>query len=112
MNEKTPVPSADLTQQQINEVCRPPALRFSKEMIEMANRKFEGYAPFWCPIIAGMTLQNILIVSLMENFQVGSEDGLKAINMFFDKVKFEVANQWKSKQLEEKFANKKLKVIS
>lgn len=111
MNEKTPVPSQDLTQQQVNDVCRPPALRFSKEMVEFANRKFEGYAPFWCPIIAGMTQQNVLIVSLLENFDVGSEEGLNAINTFYDKCKFETANQWKSEQLKQKFANKKLKVI-
>ena len=55
-----------LTQQEIEAVCRPPALRFSKEMVEMANKKFEGFSPFWCPLIAAFTLQNVMILSLCD----------------------------------------------
>jgi hypothetical protein len=111
MNEGTPDPSPELSKKQIDEVCRPPALRFSKEMVQFANKKFEGFAPFWCPIIAGMTLQNVLIISLLESYDAGSEEGLAAINSFFDHCKFAVADHWRSAPLAKQFPPKKKKLV-
>jgi hypothetical protein len=110
MSEPRPPEMPQITEEQINQTCRPPALRFSKEIIEFANKKFDGYAPFWAPLVAAFTTKSVLIVSLMENFEPGSEEGLRAINTFFDRCKFEVATHWQSDGLK-KLSKKRLSII-
>ena len=96
-----------ITDQDIESVCRPPALRFAKEMIEFANKKFEGYAPFWCPLVAAFTMRNIVISSMLEGFEPGSDEGLKSINTFMDKLKFDLARHWQSEALKKQFGGRK-----
>lgn len=97
MRDQLPPPHPEQpTEQEINDQCRPPALRFSKLIVEMANRKFGGLSPFWAPLIGAFTVQNVLIISLLESFEPGSEEGLKAINTFFDQCKFATANHWRA----------------
>lgn len=95
-----------ITQEQIDAICRHPALRFSKDMIEFANKKFEGYAPFWCPLVAAFTLQNVLILCLTESHKPGSEEGLNAINSFFDQCKFQAAAHWRNPALAKQLGGK------
>lgn len=111
-DHKPPIPSNQLTDAQVNQVCRPPALRFSKEMVGFANKKFKGYSPFWCPIIAGMTMQNVIIMSLLESFEAGTDEGAIAINKFFDKCKFDATNQWRSDTFKNQFGGKKKNLVS
>lgn len=87
--------------------CRPPAIRFSKEIIEFANKKYDAYAAFYAPIVAALTLQNILIMCLMDSHEPGDEGGLKAINTLFDKCKFDASMHWRSQGLKNAFAAKK-----
>ena len=109
MNQQDP-PSAP-TQQEIEAECRPPALRFSKAMVEHANRKYEGFAPFWCPLIAAFTLQNVIIISMLESMDPGSDAGTNAINTFFDKCKFEVTAHWRSDALKNFGGKKKSNLV-
>lgn len=105
--QKPPDKQIAITEEEINQVCRPPGLRFSKDIVEFANKKFDAAAPFWAPIVAAYTTQNVLICSLIESYEPGSEEGLKAINTFFDRCKFEVANHWRSEKLKNNFGGRK-----
>lgn len=107
MDETQNTQGTPITDEQVSAICRPPALRFSKEIIEFANKKFGEAAPFWAPLVSAFTSQNILIMSLLESFEPGSEEGLKAINTFFDRCKFEVTAHWRSEHLKNQFAPKK-----
>lgn len=88
---------------EIQALCRPPALRFSKEMINFANHKFEAFAPFWAPLVGGFTLQNVILLSLLESFEPGSEEGAKAIATFYNKCRFEAENHWRSEAFIKQF---------
>ena len=114
MSNQKPPPeeSRPPTQQEIDAICRPPALRFSKDIVEFANKKFEGYSPFWAPLVAAFTTQNVLLMSLLENHEPGSIEGTNAINAFFDQCKFQATAHWRSAALQKfKPAKKKSSLI-
>lgn len=91
---------------EIQAMCRPPALRFSKDMILFANKKFEHTAPFWAPLVAAFTMQNVILLSLLESFEPGSDEGAQAISTFYNKCRFEAENHWRSKAFTDQFGKK------
>lgn len=95
------------TMQEIEAVCRPPALRFSKEIIEFANGKFKALANFWAPLVCKYTTQNILLLCFLESFEAGSEDGLTAIQTYFDSMKTDACRQWQSEAFLKQFKKPK-----
>ena len=101
MDDQKPPPAEPRppTPAEIDAVCRPPALRFSKEIVEFANKKFGGYSPFWAPLVAAFTTQNVLIMSLLEGHEPSSDEGLNAINTYFDQCKFQATAHWRSEAL-------------
>jgi hypothetical protein len=108
---KPPQENKPPTDEEISQICRTPALRFSKEMVKFANGKFGPYAPFWAPLVAAFTTHNVLLISLLEAHEAGSEEGVNAINTFFDGCKFEVTHHWRSEHIKNLPSKRKLSII-
>ena len=79
-----------------------PALQaFRRRWSKWANTKWEetcGVLPSHCP--PAMTMQwNILVMTLLESFKPGSEEGMNAIHQMYMQAMNDTMNRWNSEQL-------------
>lgn len=93
-----------VTDEQVYKACNGPALRFSKMIVEYVN-KFGPLAPFFGPLVAAFTTQKVVILCMLESFEPGSEEGAKAIAVFWDKCKEDTIAKWKAKSLKDRFGD-------
>ncbi len=85
--------------------ARPAAIRFSKEIGLLANKKWKNGSQM-AGMIAHLCLQNILISILVAIHEPGDEAGLALIENFYEGCKKDARERWNAPDLKHHFKHK------
>jgi hypothetical protein len=85
--------------------ARPAAIRFAKEIGELANKKWKNGSQM-AGMIAHLVLQNIVMSIAVTLHDPGSKEGMDFINDMYDGCKRDAAERWNAPDLKHHFKHK------